>query len=95
MVIKEFRQVFRDPRMARVIFVAPVIQLLVFGYAVSTDIADTETFLVDQDRSRAARELVDSLTASGYFRIVGRSDRPEDWCGRSRAETRSWASPFP
>jgi ABC-2 type transport system permease protein len=78
MVIKEFRQIFRDPRMARVIFVAPVIQLLVFGYAVSTDIADTGTFLVDHDRSRAARELVDSLTASGYFRIVGRSDRPED-----------------
>ena len=78
MVIKEFRQIFRDPRMARVIFVAPVIQLLIFGYAVSTDIADTATFLVDHDRSRDSRELVDSLTASGYFRIVGRSDRPED-----------------
>ncbi len=78
MVIKEFRQVFRDPRMARVVFVAPVIQLLVFGYAVSTDIADTATFLVDQDRSRDSRELVDALTASGYFRIVGRSDRPGD-----------------
>jgi ABC-2 type transport system permease protein len=78
MVIKEFRQIFRDPRMARVIFVAPVIQLLIFGYAVSTDIADTATFLVDHDRSRDSRELVDSLTASGYFRIVGRSDRPQD-----------------
>jgi ABC-2 type transport system permease protein len=78
MVIKEFRQIFRDPRMARVIFVAPVIQLLVFGYAVSTDIADTSTFLVDHDRSRASRELVDALTASGYFTVVGRSDRPED-----------------
>jgi ABC-2 type transport system permease protein len=55
-----------------------VIQLLVFGYAVSTDIADTGTFVVDHDRGRAARELVDSLTASGYFRIVGRSERPED-----------------
>ncbi len=78
MVIKEFRQIFRDPRTARVIFIAPVIQLLIFGYAVSTDIADTATFLVDHDRSRASRELVDSLTASRYFRIVGRSDRPED-----------------
>ena len=78
MVIKEFRQILRDPRTARVIFVAPVIQLLIFGYAVSTDIADTATFLVDHDRSRDSRELVDSLTASGYFRIVGRSDRPED-----------------
>jgi len=78
MVVKEFRQMFRDPRMARVIFVAPVIQLLVFGYAVSTDIANTATFLVDHDRTRASRELVDSFTASGYFRIVGRSDRPLD-----------------
>ncbi len=78
MVIKEFRQVFRDPRMARVIFVAPVIQLLVFGYAVSTDISETPTFLVDHDRSQASRELVDSLTASRYFEIVGRSDRPAD-----------------
>jgi ABC-2 type transport system permease protein len=78
MVIKEFRQIFRDPRMARVIFVAPVIQLLIFGYAVSTDIADTATFLVDHDRSQVSRELIDALTASGYFRIVARSDRPED-----------------
>ncbi len=78
MVIKEFRQVFRDPRMARVIFVAPVIQLLVFGYAVSTDISETPTFLVDHDRSQASRELVDALTASRYFEIVGRSDRPSD-----------------
>jgi ABC-2 type transport system permease protein len=78
MVIKEFRQVFRDPRMARVILVAPVIQLLVFGYAVSTDIANTGTFLVDHDRSGESRALVDTLTASGYFRIVARSDRPED-----------------
>jgi ABC-2 type transport system permease protein len=78
MVIKEFRQVFRDPRMARVIFVAPVIQLLVFGYAVSTDISETPTFLVDHDRSQASRELVDALTASGYFRVVGTSERPQD-----------------
>jgi ABC-2 type transport system permease protein len=61
MVIKEFRQIFRDPRMARVIFIAPVIQLLIFGYAVSTDIADTATFLVDHDRSRDSRELVAGL----------------------------------
>jgi ABC-2 type transport system permease protein len=78
MVIKEFRQVFRDPRMARVIFVAPVIQLLVFGYAVSTDISETPTFVVDHDRTPTSRELVDVLTASRYFRVVGRSNRPGD-----------------
>lgn len=78
MVRKELRQVFRDPRMRRVLFVAPVLQLLVFGYAVSTDVRDTRTFVVDHDRSAASRELLDAFTASHYFRVVGRSERPAD-----------------
>ena len=75
MLRKEFRQMFRDPRLARVIFIAPVIQLIVFGYAVNTDLRQAPTYVVDQDNTRASRELVDALTASGYFRVVGRSDR--------------------
>ena len=47
LVIKEFLQVFRDPRLARLIFIAPIIQLVVFGYAVTTDIDNTSTFVVD------------------------------------------------
>lgn len=78
MVRKEFLQLFRDPRMWRVVFIAPVIQLVVFGYAVSTDIKETATFVVDHSRTRESRELVDAFTASGYFKVAGRSDRPED-----------------
>lgn len=78
MLVKELRQIFRDPRMKRVIFVAPMIQLIVFGYAVNTDIRRTATFVVDHDRTAASRELVDALTASGYFRVEGRSQRPAD-----------------
>lgn len=78
LLAKEFRQIFRDPRMARVIFIAPVIQLLVFGYAVSTDIWNTPTMVVDHDGTGASRELVDALAASGYFELVRRSDRPAD-----------------
>ena len=78
MVRKEFLQLFRDPRMWRVVFIAPVIQLLVFGYAVSTDIKETATFVVDHSGTRASRELVEAFTASGYFRVVGRSQRPAD-----------------
>ena len=43
MVRKEFLQVRRDPRLARVIFVAPMIQLMIFGYAVSTDVRNVPT----------------------------------------------------
>lgn len=78
MVAKEFRQIFRDPRMVRVIFIAPVFQLVVFGYAVSTDIQKTGTYVVDHDRSRDSRDLIAALTASGYFRVIGRSDRSRD-----------------
>lgn len=78
MVIKEFRQIFRDPRMSRVIFVTPILQLMLFGYAVSTDVRNTSTFVVDQDKTSASRELVASFTSSGYFKLVGYSDRPAD-----------------
>jgi len=77
-VRKEFRQVLRDPRMWRLIFVAPIIQLLAFGYAVSTDVREVSTFVVDHDRSAASREVVEKLTASGYFLVTGRSARSAD-----------------
>jgi len=77
-VRKEFLQLFRDPRLWRVMFLAPVLQLVIFGYALSTDLHDTATVLVDLDNSQASRALVDAFTASGYFRIVSRSPRPAD-----------------
>ena len=78
MVRKEFLQISRDPRLRGMLFIAPIIQLVIFGYAVSTDIRNTSTFVVDHDQTRASRELIEAFTASGYFRVVGRSDRPSD-----------------
>jgi len=75
---KEFRQIRRDPRFMRVLLVAPLLQLVLFGYAVSTDIRRTTAFVVDHDRTRASRELVQSFTASGYFHVAGRSDDSAD-----------------
>jgi len=70
MMIKEFLQVLRDPRMLGVIFGVPLIQTLVFGYVVSTDVTDVPTAVVDRDRSPASRELVAAFTSSGHFRVV-------------------------
>lgn len=78
MVAKEIRQMTRDPEMVRIIFVAPVIQLLIFGYAVSTDLRKGKTFVVDHDHTQASQELLQKVEASGYFRIVGTSERPAD-----------------
>ena len=78
MVRKELRQILRDFRMRAVVFVAPIVQLIVFGYAVSTDVRHVPTMIVDNDRSPASRSLADWITASGYFTITGQSDRSAD-----------------
>ena len=76
MVRKELRQLFRDPRTKRVIFLSPVLQLALFGYAVNTDVRRVATWLVDHDRTAESRLLLDAFTASDYFRVAGASDDP-------------------
>jgi ABC-2 type transport system permease protein len=72
MLIKEFIQVFRDPRMRMVIFVIPCFQVLVIGYAVSTDVKHVRTALLDLDNSQNSRDLVASFVQSSYFDVVQR-----------------------
>ena len=55
MLIKEFIQVLRDPRMKGIVFVMPVVQLIVFGYAVTTDVRHVATAIQDLDNSVASR----------------------------------------
>lgn len=69
MIIKEFIQVFRDKRMKAIVFVTPILQLMVFGYAVTTDVNSISTAFYDLDKSYESRELARRLEASGYFQI--------------------------
>ena len=78
LVRKEARQTFRDPRALRVIFMAPIIQLLVFGYAVTTDVKDAALIVYDRDNTTESRQLVQALTAAGYFRVEANAQRAED-----------------
>lgn len=78
MLKKERRQMLRDPRMRAMIFIAPIFQLIAFGYAVNMDIRQTTTFVVDRDESVASRELIAAFTSTDYFEVAGRSSRPDD-----------------
>ena len=69
---KEFRSVLRDPRMRVVIFGLPVIQTLIFGYAVTLDVRHVPLAIVDRDNTPASRELVARFTGSAYFDAVAR-----------------------
>jgi ABC-2 type transport system permease protein len=70
MLIKEFIQIFRDPRMKTVIFLMPMIQLMVFGYAVTTDVKHVATAVYDLDNTATSRELISRFTETEYFDIV-------------------------
>ena len=88
-IVKEFLQLRQDKKMIPVIFVAPVVQLILFGFAVNTDVTNVPTVLVDQDRSAASRDLVSRFVRSGYFELVAveeTADAVEPWLLKSRAQ---------
>jgi ABC-2 type transport system permease protein len=72
---KEFLQLRRDPRLFPVIFISPILQLLLLGYAANLDVRDIPTVVCDMDRSSASRGFVDGFMNSGYFSVKVRLDR--------------------
>jgi ABC-2 type transport system permease protein len=69
MLIKEFIQVFRDKRTRFVLFVPPMVQLLIFGYAATYEIRHVPVAIVDYDHSQESRDFVSRLAASPYFDV--------------------------
>ena len=69
MLIKEFLQMLRDPRMRVVIFGMPVIQLTIMAFALTTDVNNIRLAVLDMDRTPISRELISAFTGSDYFRI--------------------------
>jgi ABC-2 type transport system permease protein len=69
MLVKEFLQVLRDPRMRTVIIIGPLVQIVLFGYAANTDIQNIPTAVYDLDNTKESRELVRSFRYSRYFNI--------------------------
>ncbi len=68
-VIKEFQQFRRDPKMFGIILVAPVIQLILLGYAATLDLKVVHTVIMDSDRSTTSREFINEFDGSTYFSI--------------------------
>jgi ABC-2 type transport system permease protein len=66
---KEFTHMRRDPRTLMMIFVMPLLQLLLLGYATNTDVRNVSTAVLDQDNSAASRALLDKFRATGFFAL--------------------------
>lgn len=78
LIRKEFLQILRDPRTLYITFAIPVIQLFLLGYTATTDVRNVPLVVFDQDRSPAARRLLDAYRAADYFRIAYDVDSEEE-----------------
>ncbi len=78
LIQKEFRQILRNKFMLRLILIAPIMQTLVLGHALNTDLKNVKLAVADLDHSRASRELVSSFFASDLFRPAKVSATPGD-----------------
>jgi len=70
MVKKEFIQVWRDRRLRIFLILPPIVQLIIYGYAINFDIRQVPFGVFDEDRSQASESLISRFTASEYFSLT-------------------------
>jgi ABC-2 type transport system permease protein len=75
---KEFRQVFRDPSMIKMILLMPIIQLILLPLAANYEVKNVRLGIVDNDHSLYAQQMINKITASGYFKLAGYSPSFKD-----------------
>jgi ABC-2 type transport system permease protein len=74
---KEFRQIFRDPAILRMMFMMPAVQLLVMPLAADYEVKNVKICVVDYDHSSYSQKLVNKITATDYFTLVDYTDSYE------------------
>jgi len=75
---KEFLHIMRDRRTLLVLFGMPVAQIILFGYAINTEVKEAKVAVFDRSNDVRSQELINTLFASGYFLDVGRIQRPAE-----------------
>jgi ABC-2 type transport system permease protein len=76
-LIKELNQTFRNPRLAVLLFIPPIVQLIVFGYAVNFDVKNIKTAVIDYDKTPASREFIAQIASNKYFKIAAYLDNSD------------------
>ena len=69
---KEIIHILRDQRTLRLIVFMPLVQLLLYGYGINTDVKHLSTWILDEDRSPLSRRLVEAFVQSQYFDVTAR-----------------------
>jgi ABC-2 type transport system permease protein len=75
---KEVIQIWRDPRSLLIVLLMPLIQLFIYGYAVSLDVKHVPLCVYDRDSTQTSQDLLKHFQATDYFNIVRTSDSYSD-----------------
>jgi ABC-2 type transport system permease protein len=75
---KEFFHIIRDPRTLAIIFLMPVIQLVMFGYALNLEIQRVDVAVIDYDQSLQSRHLIEQFEGSEFFYLFFFDGTPEE-----------------
>jgi ABC-2 type transport system permease protein len=71
---KEFKHLRRDPRALATVLILPILQLLLFAYAISFDVKNVPTVVLDQDNTPASRQYLQTYRSSAFFDVLGSAD---------------------
>lgn len=75
---KEILQIIRDPLSLMMAFLLPALLLFIFSYAITLDIRDFKTVVLDQDKSSLSRDLLSKFKESRYFKIISYLENPDE-----------------
>ncbi len=77
-IIKEARHIVRDKRTMLILFGMPIVLMLIFGFAITTDVRNVRTIVVTSSLDHLTHQAVDRLAASEYFTITATAPTPQD-----------------
>ena len=69
LIIKEFYHIIRDKRTLFILLAMPIVQILIFGFALTNEVKNSSIAIFDQAKDNASKELIQELDASNYFSI--------------------------
>ncbi len=93
-VLKEARHIFRDRRTMLILFGMPVVMMLLFGFAISTDVKNVRVVMVSSQIDHKTQQAAERLSVSEYFNIISFASTPEEAMQQIRGQKADLAVVF-
>lgn len=77
-VVKEFKQIYRDKRTLLILFGMPIIQMLLFGFAIRNEVENAKLMVLDASQDEVTRQIISKVDASNYFTVEGKIQRYDE-----------------